>query len=357
MIPAGITDAESLYQRGMDAARAGDPAQGLHWLRMALAQDQDHAAWHAALGGLHQSQAQWPEAARAFHRAARLEPSQWTHFLSLVTAVYHWSHHVPHLPPAQELRPVGAPFVSVIVCSIRPDRERRIRAMYQRALAGVKHELLVIHDARSLCEGYNRAVARSRGEILIFSHDDIDIISSSFAARLLHHLRHADLVGVAGSARISNFGWTSSGWPWLHGQVIRRVPGQADYHLLVFNRGHGCSTQLEVLDGLFFAARRAVVDRICFDEQTFDGFHGYDVDFTYTAARAGFTVGVANDILLLHESAGQYDDAWRRYGLKFMEKYRGQFPWITRTEHTGLPLGFTDLPTLVTFWERMQGLG
>lgn len=43
-------------------------------------------------------------------------------------------------------------------------------------------------DARSLCEGYNRGVAMSRGDVLIFSDDDIEIPTRDLCARLLRHI-------------------------------------------------------------------------------------------------------------------------------------------------------------------------
>lgn len=34
---------------------------------------------------------------------------------------------------------------------------------------------------------------------------------------------------------------------------------------------------------MFFVAKRAVVESVPFDEDTFDGFHGYDLDFSLAA--------------------------------------------------------------------------
>jgi hypothetical protein len=42
-----------------------------------------------------------------------------------------------------------------------------------------------------------------------------------------------------------------------------------------------------VLDGVFLADRRSVFDTVPLGAQTFDGFHLYDVDWSYRVARAG----------------------------------------------------------------------
>jgi hypothetical protein len=78
---------------------------------------------------------------------------------------------------------------------------------------------------------------------------------------------------------------------------------------------------LTALDGLFFAVRREVLDQLCFDEKTFDGFHLYDLDFTFSAYLANFRLRVANDIHILHGSGGRTDAAWQHYVQRFVVKH------------------------------------
>jgi GT2 family glycosyltransferase len=61
---------------------------------------------------------------------------------------------------------------------------------------------------------------------------------------------------------------------------------------------------MQAVDGLFMAVRRGVAEQIRFDEKTFDGFHCYDIDFSYSAHLAGFRVAVAADLPVLHHSPG-----------------------------------------------------
>jgi hypothetical protein len=62
--------------------------------------------------------------------------------------------------------------VSVVICSADPTSPEGAAALYQRALYGADVELVCIRDARGLCDGYNRGLARSRGVVVIFSHED-----------------------------------------------------------------------------------------------------------------------------------------------------------------------------------------
>src|SRR5580700_4365538 len=109
---------------------------------------------------------------------------------------------------------------SVIVCSIDPKRFAHAKAMYDGVFRGLDWELIHIPDARSLAEGYNRGVASCKGDILIFSHDDIAIFSPDMPARLQRHLSNFDLVGVAGTTRLLRPGWHWSGPPHIFGQVV-----------------------------------------------------------------------------------------------------------------------------------------
>jgi GT2 family glycosyltransferase len=99
-------------------------------------------------------------------------------------------------------------------------------------------------------------------------------------------------------------------------------PGQDGYTVNIYGVTTAITSGLEALDGMFFAATRGVLREISFDESTFDGFHGYDIDFTLRAQRAGFRVGTCAEIALIHASAGGFDAGWARYAEKFAAKHR-----------------------------------
>ena len=53
----------------------------------------------------------------------------------------------------------------------------------------------------------------------------------------------------------------------------------------------------------------------------FDGFHLYDLDFSYGACLSGFKLAVDHRIGLLHASSGVFKDAWHTYRRRFEDKY------------------------------------
>ncbi len=177
------------------------------------------------------------------------------------------------------------------------------------------HEIIVIRDARSLAEAYNCAIARSAGDTIVLSHDDIDILAEDFVVRLHDHLQVHDVVGVMGSTKMTGPSWSWSGHPTLRGWISHHAPGDEDWAVdIVSPSGH--SSGIAVLDGVFLAARRQAFEAIL-DQTNFDGFHLYDIDWSYRAGMAGFDIAVAGDLLLVHESRGRYDPAWERYAERF----------------------------------------
>jgi GT2 family glycosyltransferase len=219
--------------------------------------------------------------------------------------------------------------ISLIICNIDPARFTAVQAMYTAALGDEPWEMIAIHDARSLAEGYNRGVARAKGDILVFSHDDVEVISPDFPKRLRGHLEHFDLIGVAGTSRLGNGKWVHAGPPHIFGQVCHLHPG-GNIGIDIYGAPRRVVGNIQALDGLFFAARRAVTDKVRFDETTFDHFHLYDLDFTFHAHVEGFRLAVANDINLIHHSHGKYDAVWATYARRFDQKWQtslAKFPY------------------------------
>ena len=94
------------------------------------------------------------------------------------------------------------------------------------------------------------------------------------------------------------------------------------FYVGVFGVDGPVTPHLQGLDGMFFASKRHVVENSPFDETTFDGFDGYDMDFSFAAHLAGFNVGTTAEIALIHASGGSFGAAWQRYAQRFDHKYR-----------------------------------
>ncbi len=218
--------------------------------------------------------------------------------------------------------------ISIIICSVDAHKFALVSANFKAVLGAIPYEIIGIHDAKSLSEGYNRGVAQSRGDIVIFCHDDIEILSSVFYQSLCKYLETYDLVGCAGTDCLIESAWAAAGDPYTHGAIAYPADEAWPcnrYNLLLWGSNKVFEVPgIQALDGLFLAVRRAVLSRVKFDEVNFDGFHVYDTDFTFAAFLAGFRLAVCKDFLIAHQSGGNYAMEYRDYSARFAEKYRGR---------------------------------
>lgn len=263
----------------------------------------------------------WTEAASAAIQALRIDPQTGgARPLLLRAAIAAASAgHAPH--PELADWPLGvARSLSVVTCSINAAKQARFEASLQAHFAGVDLELLVIHDARSLAEAYARGLARTTHPYVLFCHDDIAFARPDFAPRLFSALQQFDLVGIAGCTRLTGPSALWSGPKYSFCQIGQRDPtGQ----LLASLYGLGAEriSGAMALDGVFLACHRTVATQVGFDADRFDHFHLYDTDFSYRAHLAGFRVGIAQDLLLVHESLGNFDARWQEQADRFLAKF------------------------------------
>jgi hypothetical protein len=324
-----VSRLEHLYQCGAQAFTEQRYHEAVQFALRAIALNANLAVVHYLLGSALLEMGEFGKAAQAFSACLALGPS---YPLIQHALLHHALAHVRgsleqplHLHVKPQTR-ANVSCISIIVCSINPVRFARVSAQYHALLADIPHEIVGIHDASSLCEGYNRGVRQARGEFVIFSHDDIEIVTPDFAAKLLTYLQQYDLIGIAGTTRLVGPAWVFAGWPHIHGQVgfMNSVTGQ----LIVQGydvRGR-CTPNAQAMDGVFLAARREVVERVGFDQSNFDGWHLYDVDFTFSAYLAGFRTAICHDICLIHESRGDWGVEWQRYAQMFMVKHGDKLP-------------------------------
>jgi Predicted glycosyltransferases len=209
---------------------------------------------------------------------------------------------------------------SFIVCIIDSSKLARFSASLHSTFATTAIELIHIDDARSLCEGYARGAARARGDYLVFCHDDIVFLDAAFHDRLLQALESADLVGVCGTTRLRGATIAQSASGTAHGWVAHDATGD-EFLAGILSTALARVDRIQALDGVFMAARRTVVDRIGFDAETFDGFHLYDLDFTYRAFKAGFRLRVQSDLLIAHASFGNFGRGHAVYAERFLAKH------------------------------------
>jgi tetratricopeptide (TPR) repeat protein len=221
--------------------------------------------------------------------------------------------------PRAALEGSARPSIGIVACSDDDVQFEAMKTSYDGALSDWPHHIVRITGAASLAEGYTRGAAAATDEILIFSHDDVEVLAADFGERLVRRLAECDVLGIAGATRAIGAAWPFAGWPFLHGLVI--YPEQAGYRVSVYSRTAPLARGMRVMDGVFLAMRREVALTIGWDAQTCDGFHGYDVDFTLRAAKAGLRLAVATDLGIVHRSYGSFDERWESAARKLIARH------------------------------------
>ena len=311
--------AERAFEEGSAHLAAGRLAQAAEAYRRALDAAPGNAAIHFNLAVTLRRQGELAQSAAALVRAERLVPRHEKLMTTLLDVVAEWVNAGGGLVPGANAAPPANAAFSIVACSIDPAKEASMRAHYGAALRGREHEIIVIRDARSLAEGYTRGFAQSRHPLVVFSHDDVELLGADPFGAIAAALASHDVVGLAGAARVTGpaIGW--AGHPHLHGWIAYPVHG--GYDATAYSLASGVVGGMQGLDGLFFAARREAVARTGFDATTFDGFHFYDMDFTYRAHRAGLRLAVTTDVAAIHASQGHFGAEWQRQAMRFVEKF------------------------------------
>jgi len=213
--------------------------------------------------------------------------------------------------------------ISVVICSISPDKFAAVRSNLERCVGNDAWELIGVHDARSMAEGYNRAISKVRGDIVVFCHDDIELLNGDFVVRLRRRIAQFDIVGIAGTTRLIDSRWLTAGHPFMFGQMAH-IQADGAISVDIYGAPRPVIGNIQAVDGVFMAVRRPVLQQVRFDETTFTSFHLYDLDFCLTAYDAGLRIGVANDIHLIHLSSGNYNDTWQESAALFRAKWHAR---------------------------------
>lgn len=210
--------------------------------------------------------------------------------------------------------------VSVIICSINKTLARQVEKNIDETI-GVPWELILTDNTiqkKGIAHVYNQAAARARYGILCFVHEDVLFQTPSWG-RTIQQYFEADpqlgLVGVAGGLYKSKAlsGWWT-GIPAIDCSNILFVdtngqPGRAYANPDPSVKFHHTVTA----DGVFMCTRRELWEARKFDEDVIDGFHFYDVDFSWGIGRT-HKVAVTFEIDILHLTRwGNFGNDWMKY--------------------------------------------
>jgi len=191
-----------------------------------------------------------------------------------------------------------------------------------------KVEILPIENngEYSLTQVYNKIIDQSSNDIIILCHDDIYFDTKNWGNKILNHFKRNHeygILGVAGSTQLPKSGKWWEDFSKMKGIVNHENGGKKWESKYSVSKGNQLDDVL-LVDGLFIVLHRNRIKKMFSNE--INGFHFYDVDFSFKNFLSGVKIGVLYDVRITHKSIGQTNDEWEKNRQKFSEEMKSFLP-------------------------------
>ena len=215
--------------------------------------------------------------------------------------------------------------ISVVVSSKNPKEEFKQHLKKTSGLQNIEILQYQNNGEFSLNEIYNRGLRESKYDKVIFCHDDLEVLTNNFGKKILKHFEknpEYGILGVAGTPKLTDGCW------WGHrdkmkGIVDHRVDGKQWTSKYSEHIGDEIDSVI-IVDGVFFAVNKEKIKKE-FDE-SFKGFHFYDLAFCFPNFLEGVKIGVIYNIRICHFSPGATNQDWENNKKQFDNKYDDDLP-------------------------------
>jgi len=211
--------------------------------------------------------------------------------------------------------------------STRETKPELIEYFKKTCGGGKKLEVIekVNDGQKGLAQVYNEIINESQNDIIVFCHDDIEFDTKNWGEKLIKLFNRNPefgIIGIAGTTDLLDGRWWSLKES-MTGIVSHKHNGKQWTNHYSEDQGNKLK-EVVVLDGLFFAIDKRKIKNN-FDE-SFTGFHFYDIPFCFSNYLNGIKLGVTTQIRVTHMSVGETNQQWEENKIKFEEKFKDNLP-------------------------------
>jgi glycosyltransferase involved in cell wall biosynthesis len=192
----------------------------------------------------------------------------------------------------------------------------------------------VNNGEKSLSQVYNEIIDESSNNILVLCHDDIYFDTRNWGKRLLRSFEknpEFGILGVAGSTYMPISGQWWEDRSKMVGVVNHEHQGKKWESKYSKNEEHEIKETI-IIDGLFMSLDKNKIKKR-FDESV-EGFHFYDVEFSFQNHLEGVKVGVVFNVRVTHKSIGMTNEKWEENKNIFAEKNKDILPVKIKYKNT-----------------------
>lgn len=226
---------------------------------------------------------------------------------------------IPSSPPEKA-------YLSLITCHPTEKEVPNLAASYLVHVGAGGTEIINSVGHESIAKAYNSGAAKASGQIYLFTHSDVEVMTSRRSmeeAMATAAAENAGILGIAGARvlRESAVWWEQRDQ--LSGACVHTDKGQ--YWMTAF----GPYGQVCVLDGVFLMMSRRVYERLAGFDESIPGWDFYDVDISLRAYRAGL-INMTFPLMILHKSIGDTSKkpGWHANREAFAAKWKTELPVV-----------------------------
>lgn len=216
--------------------------------------------------------------------------------------------------------------VSIVYCTRETNPEHKEHLIKSSGLHKHVEVIEIINNGESLTHAYNRGLKQAKYDIVVFCHDDLTVETKQWGNKLVKLFEKNPEYGIIGVAGSKNMPVSGQWWEnrnKMYGRVAHTHEGKTWLSTYSDDLGQNLE-EVVVVDGVWFATHKKRIKK-SFNE-TVEGFHFYDVTFSFENFLEGVKVGVTTVVRVNHQSIGMTNEAWEKNRVDFSNTFKEVLP-------------------------------